>query len=142
MDESFGDGVEDIGVDRLDVSVEAVEASVVDEYDVDEMFDDSVDDKVVSVVDDCVDVVEPSVVEEIGGTVDVVKSSVVEETVGTVDVWVDVVGMSVVVVSPSTGHVGKLLTSTDGTVSAEAPQDKVMSPVGLDPKKTDSNFLH
>ena len=83
------------------------------------MFDDSVDDKVVSVVDDCVDVVEPSVVEEIGGTV---------------DVWVDVVGTSVLVVSPSTGHVGKLLTSTDGTDSAEAPQDKVISPVGLDPK--------
>ena len=83
------------------------------------MFDDSVDDKVVSVVDECVDVVEPSVVEEIGDTV---------------DVWVDAVGTSVVVVSPSTGHVGKLLTSTDGTVSAEAPQDKVMSPVGLDPK--------
>ena len=83
------------------------------------MVDDSVDDKVVSVVDDCVDVVEPSVVEEI---------------VGTVDVWVDVVGTSVLVVSPSTGHVGKLLTPTDGTVSAEAPQDKVMSPVGLDPK--------
>ena len=131
MDESFDDWVEDIGVDGLVVSVEAVGASVVDEYDVDEMFDDSVDDKDVSVFD----VVEPSVVEEIGGTVDVVEPSVVEETVGTVDVWVDVVGMSVVVVSPSTGHVGKLLTSTDGTVRAEAPQDKVMSPVGLDPKK-------
>lgn len=40
-----------------------------------------------------------------------------------------------VVVSPSTGHVGRLLGFCDDTVSADAPQESVTTPVRFVPLK-------
>lgn len=80
------------------------------------------------VVDESDDVVNSSCVDEDKFDDSVVRAvSVVESPVD-----VPVVGRFVVVV-PSTGHVGRLLGFCDDTVSADAPQERVTSPVGFIP---------
>lgn len=67
--------------------------------------------------------------ESVVGTVSVVGSSVDIPAVG-----------RFVVVSPSTGHVGRLLGFCDDIVSADAPQESVTSPVGFVPWIRIKNF--
>lgn len=42
--------------------------------------------------------------------------------------------------SPLSGHVGRLLGFRDGIVSADSPQERVTSPVGLDPLKQQMKY--
>lgn len=87
---------------------------------------------VVGVSDDvvnssCVD--EDRFDESVVREVSVVESSVDKPAVG-----------RFVVVSPSTGHVGRLLGFCDDTVSADVPQERVTSPVGFVPWIRIKNF--
>lgn len=68
---------------------------------------------------------------ETGDESDDIALSVVESSVCVLGPAVGIF----VVVPPSTGHVGRLLGFCDDTVSADAPQERVTSPVGFVPLK-------
>lgn len=86
----------------------------------------------------------------VGVSDDVVNSSCVDEDrfdesfvreVSVVESSVDIPAVGrFVVVSPSNGHVGRLLGFCDDTVSADVPQERVTSPVGFVPLKNTINF--
>lgn len=93
----------------------------------------SVDNNDVVLTSDVVDESDDVVVNSSCVDDDTFDESVVRE-VSVVGSSVDILAVGIfVVVPPSIGHVGRLLGFCDDTVSADAPQESVTSPVGFVP---------